>query len=300
MRDLVERARPPRRRGPRARRHGGPGVGPPARSSRGPTRPGMAPMRLQRTVALALRQEAEIDAGAPRARDGAGAVRLAVVGVGPGRRERRGAAGRAPLGERRAAAGRRRARSRAERHGGLRPRRAARRSARSRRARASARRPSRDLAVARKMLPGVGGAAARARAAAAAAADDVDAVARVAPPPRAAAPVARPDPRARDPVRAWRCSSPAAWDSPERCPRRRRRRCPAAAPLDGGGLGGDRVHARASVVLAWLLVRPLTIGRVAGADPAQAPGGAARAARRPARRRRSSPGSSTRTPRSCS
>ena len=71
----------------------------------------------------------------------------------------------------------------------------------------------------------------------------------------------------------------------------------APPPLPGGRparrrrLGGDRRARSRRSSSTWLLVRPLTVGRAAGADPAQAPGGAARAAGGPARRSRSSPGS---------
>ena len=228
---------------------------------------GMAPMRLQRTVALALRQEAGREAGTPRARSelarfawpwsasgqgvanvaGLAAVRLSASGepppsaAAPVSVERMGDFGRAALrsvlaleeGPRVGAA------------------------------------PVRDLAVARKMLP--------------AWAMRLLVLALLLPPLITTIDAVARSRRRREPLRPWlgrilvlaipfalamlfarglglTGAVPATAPPP----------LPDAAPLDGAAWAAIGVTL-AAIVLTWLLVRPLTVGRAAGADPAEAP-----------------------------
>lgn len=228
---------------------------------------GMAPMRLQRTVALALRQEAQIDAGAPRARTelarfawpwsasgqgvanaaGLPAVRLSASGEpppsasAPVTADRMGAFGRAALRSI---------------------------SALEEGPRAGAT-PVRDLAVARKMLPAWAVRLLVLALLLPALLTVVDAVAR--------------SRRRRESLRPWlgrilvlalpfavailfarglglTGAVPATAPPP----------LPDAAPLDGGAWAAIGCTVLV-VVLAWLLVRPLTTGPVGGTAPAQAP-----------------------------
>ena len=229
---------------------------------------GMAPMRLQRTVALALRQEAGIDAGAPRARTelarlawpwsasgqgvanvaGLPAVRLSASGEpppaadAPVSTERMGDFGRAAL------------RSVIALEEGPRA--------------GSA--PVRDLAVARKMLP--------------AWAVRLLVLALLLPPLLTVFDAVARSRRRREPLRPWlgrilvlavpfalallfarglglTGAVPATAPPP----------LPDAAPLDGGAWAAIGCTL-AAIVLSWLLVRPLTVGRAGGADPGEAPG----------------------------
>ncbi len=228
---------------------------------------GMAPMRLQRTVAVALRQEAELDAGMPRARTelarfawpwsasgqgvanvaGLPAVRLSASGEpapaasAPVSAERMGDFGRTALRTVQAL-------EEGTRVGAT---------------------PSRDLAVARKMLP--------------AWAMRLLVLALLLPPLLTIVDAVARSRRRREPLRPWlgrvlvlaipfalamlfarglglTGAVPATAPPP----------LPAAAPLDGGAWAAIGCTL-AALVLMWLLVRPLTVGRAAGADPAQAP-----------------------------
>lgn len=229
---------------------------------------GMAPMRLQRTVALALRQEAQVDARVPRARSelarfawpwsasgqgvanvaGLPAVRLSASGEPapapstPVTADRMGGFGRAAL------------RSLIALEEG--PRIEAG--------------PTHDLAVARKMLPGWAVRLLVLALLLPALLTTVDAVAR--------------SRRRREPLRPWLgrilvLAAPVALallfarglgltgTVPATAPPP----LPDAAPLDGGAWAALGCTV-AVLVLGWLLVRPLTTGRAAGADPAEAPG----------------------------
>ena len=229
---------------------------------------GMAPMRLQRTVALALRQEAGIDAGVPRARSelarfawpwsasgqgvvnvaGLPAVRISASGrppAAPAARvaaDRMGDFGRAALG----------ALVALEEGPRIEPG------------------PTRDLAVARKMLPGW--------------AVRLLVLALLLPPLLTTVDAVARSRRRREPLAPWLgrilvLAAPFGLTMlfarglgltgavPSTAPPP----LPAAAPLDGGAWAAIGC-AVAVLALAWLLVRPLTTGRVAGADPGAAPG----------------------------
>lgn len=231
---------------------------------------GMAPLRLQRTVALALRQEAEVDAGVPLAR--AEIARFAwpwsVTGQGVANAGQMPAVRLSASGEPPPAPA---APVSAERLGGfgraaLRTLTALESGARAERA------PARDLSVARKLLPYWAVRLLVLALLLPALLTVVDAVARSS--------------RRREPLAPWLgraliLAAPFALAAlfarglgltgavPATAPQP----LPSAAPLDGSGWAALGCTA-AVLLLTALLLRPRTTGRAGGADATQAPGAA--------------------------